>query len=278
MASAARRLGMVFVLSLLAGAVTTVLAQTQTKSTETRQFEVVSVQGNHLVVKGAEGAREFTVPEDFRFTVNGKSVPVSELKPGMKGTATITTTTTVTPVTVTEVRNGEVMRASGNSVVVRTPDGIRMFGPRDVSERNATIMRNGQPIDISQLRQGDRLTATIVTQKPPQVLTERQYEATLTGAPPPPPPPSAAAKAGAAVGKAASATKDATVGAAKATAGAAKDVAGATKEAATATAGAAKSPATRKLPKTASQMPLIGLVGLVLLAVGAMLTMSRRRA
>src|SRR5262245_148160 len=187
MASTARRFGMIVVLSLFASAAATVLAQTQTKSTETRQFEVVSVDGNKLIVKGQEGTREFTVPDDFRFTVNGKQVPVSDLKPGMKGTATITTTTTVKPVTVTEVRNGEVLRASGNSVVVRTPDGIRMFGPRDVSERNATIMRDGRPIDISQLRQGDRLTATIVTTKPPQVLTERQYEATLTGAPPPPP-------------------------------------------------------------------------------------------
>ena len=36
---------------------------------------------------------------------------VRELKAGMKGTATITTRTTVTPVTVTEVKNGTVVRA-----------------------------------------------------------------------------------------------------------------------------------------------------------------------
>ena len=35
---------------------------------------------------------------------------VRELKPGMKGTATITTRTTVTPVTVTEVKNGTVVQ------------------------------------------------------------------------------------------------------------------------------------------------------------------------
>ena len=87
-------------------------AQT-TKSTEVRKFEVVSVDGNKVVVKGADGAKEITVPEDFRFTVDGKQVSVHELKPGMKGTATITTTTTVTPVKVTEVRNAEVMQVLG---------------------------------------------------------------------------------------------------------------------------------------------------------------------
>src|SRR5262245_16536777 len=81
----------------------TAAAQSQTKTTETRQFEVVSVDGNKVVVKGARGAQEITVPDDFRLTVDGKPVSVRDLKPGMKGTATITTTTTVTPVTVTEV-------------------------------------------------------------------------------------------------------------------------------------------------------------------------------
>ena len=38
-----------------------------------------------------------TVADDFRFNVDGKMLSVHELKPGMSGTATITTKTTVTP-------------------------------------------------------------------------------------------------------------------------------------------------------------------------------------
>ena len=53
-----------------------------------------------------EARRSITVPDDFRFTVDGKKMAVSELKPGMKGTATITTTTTIKPVAVTEMREG----------------------------------------------------------------------------------------------------------------------------------------------------------------------------
>src|SRR5215813_15568680 len=102
-------------------------AQQTTSTTHTRNFEVIAVDGNKVVVKDQMGNEEFTVPEDFRFDVDGKQISVHDLKPGMKGTATITTTTTVTPVYVTEVRNGEVLQQSGGSVVVRGPNGIRMY-------------------------------------------------------------------------------------------------------------------------------------------------------
>ena len=87
------------------------LAQTST-TTETKKFQVISVDGNDLVVKLPEGTKAMTVPEDFRFTVDGKQLSVHELKPGMAGTATITTKTTMTPVTVTEVKNGTVIQCS----------------------------------------------------------------------------------------------------------------------------------------------------------------------
>ncbi len=82
------------------------LAQTTTTVDE-RNFEVISVDGNKLVVRDQKGTNKYTVPDDFRFTVDGKKVSVSELKAGMKGTATITTTTTVKPVVVTKCAKGK---------------------------------------------------------------------------------------------------------------------------------------------------------------------------
>src|SRR5262249_124029 len=125
----------------LAGLAVAASAQSRTTSTETRPFTVVSVDGNKLVAKTAQGAQEITVPEDFRFTVDGKEVSVHELKPGMKGTEKITTITTTTQIIVTEGRNGEVMQTSGNSAVVRGPNGIRMFSEGDVARRNVEIIR-----------------------------------------------------------------------------------------------------------------------------------------
>src|SRR5262245_63591079 len=90
----------------LAGLAVAASAQSTTTSTETRPFTVVSVDGNKLVAKTAEGAKEYTVPDDFRFTVDGKQVTVNELKPGMKGTEKITKIKTTKTVQVKEDRNG----------------------------------------------------------------------------------------------------------------------------------------------------------------------------
>ena len=61
--------------------VSTAAAQQQTASTEVKNFEVVSVDGNKVVVKGEQGAQEITVPDDFRITVDGKSVIVQRSAP-----------------------------------------------------------------------------------------------------------------------------------------------------------------------------------------------------
>ena len=110
-------------------------AQTTTSSSETKTFTVLAVQGNTLVVRLPEGTRELTVPDDFRFTINGQPMSVHQLTVGMNGTATITTRTTVTPVTVTEVKNGTVALRSGGSVIVRTDEGVKSFTQGDIDKR-----------------------------------------------------------------------------------------------------------------------------------------------
>jgi hypothetical protein len=178
----------------------------------------------------------------------------------MKGTATITTTTTSTPVSVTEVKNGEVFRVTGNSIIVRSENGLQMFNEGDAARRNATILRDGRPIQFRDLRQGDRLTATIVTQKPPEIVTERQVEAAMRSAP---------AAAGAAVESAARETGQAAASAARATTRAATTAATPAPEGTVAAA--------RTLPKTATFMPLVGLLGASSLGLAFVLSVGRRR-
>jgi hypothetical protein len=241
-------------LALIAGAILglaagTVSAQAPTTSTSTatRQFEIISVDGNKVVVRGEQGYREITVADDFRLTVDGRAVGVRELKPGMKGTATITTTTTSTPVTVTEVRDGVVMQKTGNSIIVRTADGIKMFSEGDVAKRGVRIMRDGQPLAFTDLNTGDNLTATIVTTRPPKVMTQQQVAASMASAPGAAPPPEAPARMASA----------------------------APAPAAAAPAAASEEP--RQLPRTASPLPLIALVGAGPTLLGLTLTMLRRR-
>jgi len=237
-----------FALTMTAFVGSPATGQQQTTNTETRNFEIVSVDGNKVVVKGQKGAQEITVPPDFQLTVDGKPVSVADLKPGMKGAARITTTTTVTPVTVTEVKNGEVMKVTGNSILVRGEKGIQMFTEGDVAKRGVKIMRDGQPLEFTSLREGDKLTATIVTSRPPKVMTERQVQASMQSVP-------AAAPAGRPVAAGAPANAPAPAGAA--------------------TTGSAPAPA-RRLPKTGSALPLLGLLGAALVTLGAALTARRR--
>jgi hypothetical protein len=157
------------------------------------------VDGNTVVAKTEDGAREYTVPDDFRFSMGGKQISVRELAPGMKGTATITTTTATRPVFVTEVREAEVVQASASSVIVRGKNGFQMFTEGDVEKRGIRIFKDGKPVKFSDLRTRDRLTATIVTEGTPQTVTEREVQARLAepapaaakgltgGAPTPPP-------------------------------------------------------------------------------------------
>jgi len=212
----------------------------QTTSTETKSFEVISVDGNQLVVTLPEGTRELTVPDDFQFNVDGQPMTVRELKAGMKGTATITTRTTVTPVTVTEIKSGTVAYASGGTIIVRTDEGIRSFTQGEVDKRGVKIMRSGKPAQVSDFRQGDRLSATIITSMPPKVVTEQEVQATLAAAPA-----SSPARAGSAAGGGSASSASAT-----------------------------GAPA-RTLPKTASPRPLIELATVLALMMGLALMVRR---
>ncbi len=225
------------------------LAQQTSTSTETKTFEILAVDGNQLVVRLPEGTKELTVPDDFRFNVNGQQLSVSELKPGMKGTATITTRTTVTPVTVTEVKNGTVLQRSGSTLIVRTGNETKMFTQGDVDKRGVKIMREGQPAQLSDFREGDRLTATIITSGRPHVMTEKEVRATV---------PHAAATTGAPPAPTAQAPLAPTTPSAPSAATTAPSEEGKT------------------LPKTASSWPLVGLAGVLSLVVGLALTLRRR--
>jgi hypothetical protein len=231
--------GLVLAAAVVSVAATASQAQETSTSTQTKNFEIVAVDGNKLVVNLPEGTKELTVPDDFRFTVNGQPLSVQQLKAGMKGTATITTQTTVTPVTVTEVKNGTVYDKTGGSIIVQTPEGFKMFSQGDIDKRGVKIVKGGEPVDLADLNKGDKLSATIVTSKPPRVMTKQEVQASVPTAAAAPPP-------------------VATTG-----------------SAAPPPAAASAAPA-RTLPKTASSWPLVALLSVLSLGTGLALTVRRR--
>ena len=161
-------------------------AQTSSTTT-TRQFEVISVDGNELVFRDERGTNQITVPDGFRFTVDGKQLAISDLKRGMKGTAVVTTTTTVTPVTLTEIKKGVVVGVGPDSLTVKDEgDGVRKrFTQAQLNARGIKLVtEDGRVTYAADAKQGDAITAIIVSQAPPVVVTEQEVQATLAQANP----------------------------------------------------------------------------------------------
>jgi hypothetical protein len=174
-------------------------AQATTSATvNARKFEVISVDGDDLTVRDDKGTSTIRVPEGFRFTVDGKALAVGDLKPGMKGTAVVTTTTTVTPVVITEIKKGLVLSVGPSSLIVKDEsDGVRKrFTQSQLNDRGIKILnKDGKVTHVSDVKQGDEITATIVTQGAPVVVTEQEVQATLAASAAEPAPTKAASDA-----------------------------------------------------------------------------------
>ena len=189
MRSKARGLGgfVVMILLGLAFAGAPMAQTTTTSKSEVLTFEVLSVDGNFLVFHDQKGTHGLNVPNDFRFTVDGKKMSVSELKPGMKGTAVVTTTTSVVPVYVTEFREAVVLQAGPGSIIVRDKDGVRKRFTQDQLDKwNIQILKDGRLMRIGEVKEGDVITATIVSPVAPVVVTEQEVKASLDKAAPTP--------------------------------------------------------------------------------------------
>ena len=239
-----RKLG--FAVAMIAGAGLSASALAQTTTYEVKQGEVLSVVGNSLRVKTPEGVRQINVPEDFRFLTDGQSLSVHQLKPGMKLTAAIATTQTPIEIVTTELVNAEVINANGMSVVVKDQNGDqKIFTKDDFAGRDLAVYKDGKPASSFDFRKGDRITALIMKEGPPLVLEEKRIIAAAQNPPPPAP--------------------------AKALPAAAQPP--------PPPPPAEPAPEPKKtLPKTASPWPLVGIAGLALVGIGAMLTIARRLA
>ena len=208
-------------------------------TTDVTRGKVAYVSGNLLVVKLDNGqVRDFTVPAGTKFNVDGKDLTINQLQPGMTLTRTITTTTV--PKTVTTVRTieGKVWYVNPPStVILQFPDGVNKQYKVPSGQK---FMIDGQEQTVFHLKKGMNVSATVMTEDP---LTVASQSRSVTGtAPPPPqlppaPPPNTTMVLLIEDPKPVPAA--APVQTAKAT-----------------------------LPKTASDLPLVGIVGLLMLVAG----------
>lgn len=199
------------------------------KDVSVERGEVVLVTGNDLVVKMEDGSiRHFpNVPESARATVDGRQLGIHDLKPGMKLQKTMTVTKTPTVVTTTKQVTGKVWQVMPPSTVILTlEDGTNQ---KFTIPKDQKFNIDGQMTDAWGLKKGMKVSATKVVEEPVDVYERHQQVSGTMPAPPPPPP------ADEPILVAAVAPTPAPVTVASA--------------------------APTELPKTASYLPLIGLLG-----------------
>jgi len=210
-----------------------------TVDTKVERGEVVDVSGNDLIVKMEDGQiRHFpNVPDSAKITVDGQQLSVHDLKPGMK--LERTTTTSSTPQTITTVKTvtGTIWHVSPPTSVTLTLD--------DGSNQQFKIPKgqkfnvNGQEMDAFSLKKGMKISATKVVEEPVNVISQNRK---VTGEMPPPP-------------------TEPIQGPLLIESEAKQPVQ---------TAAAQPEPA-GELPKTASELPLIGLIGIMVLFAGVVM-------
>lgn len=210
--------------------------------------EVVLVNGNDLVVKMEDGSIRHipNVPESARITVEGQQLGIHDLKPGMKLQRTITTTTTPQMVTTVQTVAGTVWNVSPPLSVILTLENGENQSFKIPKGQKFNV--DGQMVDAFGLRKGMKISATKIVEVPETVVSEQRK---VTGTMPPPP-------------SAPPADTPILVAVAEPT------------HAPTAQAPAESKPT--KLPKTASELPLIGVLGLLLVSVSVGLLLVRRIA
>ena len=153
--------------------------------TTVERGEVVTVSGNDLVVKMEDGTiRHFAnVPESARATVDGQELGIHDLKPGMKLQRTITLTTTPKTITTVKSVTGKVWHVSPpNTVILTLEDGTNQ---QFKIPKGQKFMVDGQETDAWGLKKGMTISATKVVEEPINVIEEQRR---VTGSMPPPPP------------------------------------------------------------------------------------------
>jgi hypothetical protein len=221
-----------------------------TKAVQVQRGEIVYVNGNNVVVKLENGELEHfdNIPDSVTVTVDGRQLNVHQLKVGMKLERQTITSSTPRVITTVETVSGKVFHVQAPNSVILTLENGENQSFKIPNGQKFTI--DGKETDAFGLKKGMRVSVQRVTEVPETVIAQ---EIKRTGKMPPPPPQPKAE------------VPILVVWAPSAPAPAAPD-----------TTAAAAEPAPKKLPKTASDLPLVGILGIFLCAISLMGMAIRR--
>jgi hypothetical protein len=204
-----------------------------TKTVKVERGTVVYVSGNSCVIKAEDGTlRHFdNVPDSVTVTVDGKQLNIHQIQPGMTLEKQTIVTTTPKVITTIKTVTGTVWYVSPPNSVILTMENGKNQQFKIPKGQKFTV--NGQETDAFGLKKGMKIDAQQVIEEPAIVVAQ---EVKRTGVMPPPPP---------------APKPDVPI-----------LVLFVPVEQPAPVETAAAEPAPTKLPKTASELPLIGLLGM----------------
>lgn len=147
---------------------------------------VVLVDGNNLIVRYPDGSlRHFpNVPESFRANIDGQSLGIHDLRPGMTLEHTVVRTTTPQTITTVQTVKGKIFHVNPpRSLILTLENGTNQSFKIPEGQKFDV---NGQMVDAWGLRKGMMITATRIVEEPQTLVSQ---SSTVTGSAPPPPPP-----------------------------------------------------------------------------------------
>ena len=154
----------------------------EVQTTHVKNAEVIHVSGHEVVVKLENGKFELlNLGEDFRFQVDGRDLTVHELTPGTKLSQEVHTVTTPQEVTTLRTVNGTVWSVHGPHLILSFPGGEnKAYAVPD----GIVFHINGKDKTVFDLRKGMDISATVLTVAPLQSVT---MHTVVTGQAPPRP-------------------------------------------------------------------------------------------
>jgi hypothetical protein len=221
-----------------------------TKTVKVEHGTVVYVSGNSCVIKADDGTlRHFdNVPDSVTVTVDGKQLNIHQLQPGMQIERQTITTTTPKMITTIKTVTGTVWYVNPPLSVILTMENGKNQEFKIPNGQKFTV--NGQETDAFGLKKGMTVDAQQVIEQPETVVAQQVKRTGIM--PPPPPAPKPNVPILVLVVPVA-----------------------APPPVQTAAAAPAPEPAPTKLPKTASNLPLLGLLGGLFCSISLAVTAIR---
>jgi FlaG/FlaF family flagellin (archaellin) len=214
----------------------------EVQTTHVQNAEVIHVSGHEVVVELENGKFELlNLADDVRFQVDGRDLTVHELTPGTKLSQDIHTITTPQEVTTLRTVKGKVWRVNAPHLILSFPEGEN----KAYTVPDGIVFHiDGEDKTVFDLRKGMNISATVLTVAPQQLVSTHTV---VTGQAPPRPNVSFEGPM----------------------------LIEPDREVLALTANL-EEPVPQELPKTASLVPLAGMLGFLSLALGTGLRIARR--